>query len=166
MNPVVLQIFFAIFNFVLIAWVLYKFAGPIVTRELKARNEANRQALEKAEAAQAEAARELTEFRTRLANVEGELASIVGNAKTMAQQVAMDVEATAGVDAERLREHAKLEVERERTLAQQTIRVTMLRRALAEAEGELKRQMSADLQHQLVSRFIQKVGDGSCPIKL
>lgn len=166
MNPIVLQAFFAVFNFVLIAWVLYKFAGPMVTRELKARNEANRQALEKAEAAQAEAARELAAFRTRLANVEGELSGIVANARTMAAQVAKDVETTAATDAERLREHAKLEVQRERTLAQQTIRVTMLRRALAEAEAELKRQMNADLQQQLVSRFIQKVGDGSCPIKL
>lgn len=166
MNAIVLQTFFAVFNFVLIAFVLYKFAGPKVATMLKERNEANRQALEAAEAAQAQAQAELAEFRTRLANVEQELASIVSTAKTNAAQVAQDIAVTTESDAQRLREGAKAEVEREKSLAQQTIRVTMLRRALEEAEAELKRQMSPDLQHQLVARFIQKVGDGSCRITL
>lgn len=166
MNPIVLQTFFAVFNFVLIAFLLWKFAGPKVASTLHEKNEATRKALEAAEAAQAAAEAELAAFRTRLANVEAELAAVVANAQAMAQQVARDLEATGEADAQRLRDHAKLEVERERRLAQQTVRVTMLRRALEEAEAELKRQMSADLQHHLVARFIQKVGDGTCPITL
>ncbi len=166
MNAIVLQTFFAVFNFVLIAFVLYKFAGPMVAKTLRERNEANRLALEAAEAAQAKAETELAEFRTRLANVEQELAAIVSSAKNNAALVAKDIESTAGTDAQRLRDHAKLEIEREKSLAQQTIRVTLLQRALDEAEAELRRQMGPDLQRQLVSRFIQKVGDGSCPITL
>lgn len=166
MNPIVLQTFFAVFNFLLIAFVLWKYAGPIVSKNLNERHEANRKALDEAEATQAKAQAELAEFKTRLANVDQELAGIVTNAKTMALQVAKDVETTGEADAQRLRDHAKTEVDRERRLAQQTIRDNMLRRALDEAEAELKRQMSPELQHQLVARFIQKVGDGSCPIKL
>jgi len=166
MTAIALQAFFAVFNFLLIAFVLWKFAGPKVAATLHERNEANRKALEEAEAAQTKAEAELAEFKKRLANVEQELAEVVSNAKTMATQVAKDVEATGQADAQRLRDHAKLEVDRERSLAQQTIRVTMLRRALEEAEAELKRQMSAETQRQLVARFIQKVGDGSCPITL
>lgn len=162
----ILQIFFAVFNFLLVAFLIYKFAGPKVASGLRDMNEANRKMIEAAEAAHLEASKELESYRSKLSNVELELKSIVEAAKTVAAQTAESIRSTAEADATRLRVHAKQEIERERSIASQAISASLLQQALAAAKLEMRRQMNPELQQQLVSKFIQKLGDGSCPIKL
>lgn len=166
MNMIALQIVFALVNFVLVAALLYKYAGPIVTKTLQEKHEATRRAIEEAEATQAKATSELEDYRKRLANVSDELATIVSQAKSMAGQLAVDVERNGQLDADRLRQQATAEIERERAIASQAIQRTLMQQALEAARAELQRQMTPDRQRQLVARFIQKVGDGSCAIKL
>jgi|GEM_PF-2315742 F-type H+-transporting ATPase subunit b len=166
MSAIVLQIFFSLFNFLLVAALLYKFAGPMVVKMLTEKHEANTKAIADAEMAQAQAARELSDYKGKLANVDKEFASIVSQARDMAAQVAKDIEETAKKDGERLRQAATAEIERERAIASQAIQKSLLAQALEAARRELERQMTGDRQRQLVSRFIQKVGDGSCAIRL
>lgn len=162
----ILQIFFAVFNFLLVAFLIYKFAGPKVASGLKDMNEANRSMIEAAEAAHLEASQELENYRSKLSNVEAELQGIVEQAKTVAAQTAESMRSTAEADAERLRSHAKQEIERERSIASQAISASLLAQALEAAKLEMRRQMNPEVQQQLVGRFIQKLGDGSCPITL
>lgn len=162
----IVQIFFAIFNFALVAFLIYKFAGPKVASGLREMNEANRRMIEAAEAAHAEASKELELYRAKLSNVDVELQGIVEQAKTVAAQTAESMRSTAEADAMRLRAHAKQEIERERSIATQAIQSSLLAQALAAAKLEMRRQMNPELQQQLVVRFIQKVGDGTCPITL
>lgn len=162
----ILQIFFAVFNFLLVAFLIYKFAGPKVVNGLKEMNETNRRMIEAAEAAHLEASKELENYRSKLSNVDAELKGIVEQAKTVAAQTAESIRSTAEADSERLRSHAKQEIERERSIASQAISASLLAQALEAAKLEMRRQMNPEAQQQLVVRFIQKLGDGTCPIKL
>lgn len=166
MNAIILQSFFAVFNFVVVAALIYKFAGPKVAEGLRERNERNRRLIEEAEAAQAKAEAELASFRARLSNVDTELTAIVTQARSLAVQTAEGIVAGAEADAERLRQAGANEIERERTIARQVIQQTLLARALEAAKAELRAHMNPEIQRQMVVRFIQKVGDGSCPITL
>lgn len=160
----ILQVIFSVFNFLLVIGLLYKFAGPIVVKTLHEKHEANKRSIEEAEAAQAQAAAELAGFQKRLGNVDAELKDIVSSATQLAAQSAANILEAAGTDAERLRAQATQEVERERMIASQAIQRSMLAQALAAARAELQRQMNPETQRLLVSRFIQKVEDGSCAI--
>lgn len=163
---IALQIFFAVFNFLLVAFLLVKFAGPKISSGLNEMNETNRRKIEAAEQAQTEASKELESYRSKLSNVDAEFKGIVDQAKTVAAQTARSLEATAQADAERLRSHAAQEIERERSIASQLIQRSLWQQALEAAKLEMRRQMNPDLQQQLVVRFIQQVGDGTCPINL
>lgn len=162
----ILQIIFSVVNFLLIAFLLYKFGGPKVSELLRAKHEENRRALEAAETAQAEASKELASYRERLANVDAELAEIVSKAKQVATQAANDIHQGTEADAARLKQHSEAEIAREKANAQLAIRQEIMRQAVAAAEAEMRRTMSPEAQRKLVATFIEKVGDGSCAIKL
>lgn len=159
-----IQLGAALFNFLVVAWAVWKWGGPPITRMLHTRNEANLKAIEDSEAAHAEASSRLAALRERLSNVDAELASMLDQARGMARQAAEGIAANAEADAARLKEHALAQIERDRLVAQQAIHQRLLAQALQQAREELRRAMTPDHQRLLVTRFIARVGDGSCAI--
>lgn len=154
-----------VINFLLFLFIVVKFAGPAIETMVKERQEATKASIDGANAAQAMAAEGLELTKARLANVDAELAEIVSNARQVAASQAADLEALGHRDAERLRESAKGDIERERQAAVNDIRKALLDQAFERAAAELQRHMTADRQRELVSGLVQKVGDGSLAIK-
>lgn len=161
-----LQVTFAIFNFALVAFLLYKFAGPMVVKALAERHAANLRMLTEAEEARKQAATRLDEQRERLAGVDAELGSIVSQAKELAVKVGADLEATAETDAKRLKAQAESEIHRAQLVARREVQRVLLTRSLEAAKEELVRQMNPEVQRALVARFVHDVEEGACPIRL
>lgn len=165
MSPAMIQGIANLVNFLLFAGVLIYFAGPAVKKIVKDRHEATLAAIREAEAAHREAEEALKATQTRLGNIEQEFAQLLEQARTMAAAQGATIEAEAREDAERVKAQAKGEIERERQAAVQEIRQMVMAQAFDRAALELQQQMNPEQQRQLVGSIIQKVGDGSLPLK-
>lgn len=152
-------------NFLLFVGVLVYFAGPAVKKIVQDRHAATMASIREAESAHREAEEALKATQTRLGNIEQEFTQLLEQARTMAAAQGKSIEETAREDAERLKASAKAEIERERLAAVQEIRHLVLAQAFDRAALELQQQMSPEQQRQLVGSIIQKVGDGSLPLK-
>lgn len=154
-----------IFNFLLFAIVIAKFAGPVVAKTLEDSASAAWLSLRSAQDGRAAAEASLSETRERLSNVDAELAALVADARDLAAKQAARLEAAGREEAERLRASARDEIERERQAAVQDLRRSLLVQAFERAARELRGSVSAERQRALVSSLIQKVGDGSLALK-
>lgn len=161
-----LQLVFAILNFVLVMALIYHFAGPTVAKLLHERHEAHLRAIDEAEAARKQASEKLALHEQRLAGVDGELKAIVQQAQVMAQKVGSDLQASAEADAERLLQLAGGEILRQQLVARREVQRLLTQRSLEEARAALQRQMNPDLQRALVARFVRQLEEGACPIRL
>lgn len=154
-----------IFNFVLFLIVIVKFAGPAIRQNVEDRHRATMAAIGEAEEARRLANAGLVATQERLATIDQDLAEVVSQSAQIAARQAAVIADTARQETERMRIHARGEIERERQAAVQDIRAIMLEQAFERAAAELRQQMNAERQRDLVGNLIQKVGDGSLAIK-
>lgn len=165
MNNLTLQIVGNLFNFALFAFVLVKYALPVIKKVLAERHEATMTAIRTSEEAKRQAAEALEATKARLAGSEAEFAKLIEQARNIAAAQAVAIETAAKSEAERLKAGARAEIERERQAAVQEIRQAVMRQAFERATVELQQQMSPERQRELVAGLIQKVGDGSLALK-
>jgi F-type H+-transporting ATPase subunit b len=165
MNGLQLQGVANVVNFLIFAWVLWKWALPPIKRLLSERHTANLQAVTASEEARSKAEEALKATQLRLAGVEHELDALLAQAKALAKEQAAAIALAATADAERLRAAAFSEIERERLSAVQEIRALVMSQAFEQAQAQLERSMNGDRQRELVKGLIQKVGDGSLAFK-
>lgn len=156
---------FNLINFLIFVFVLVKFAGPAVKNILRQRQEETMTAIRSAEAAKRDAEEALTITKTRLANIEGDIARVVEDSRTLAANQAALIEQAAKEDAARIRASARFAIEAERQAAVAEIRKLVMAQAFDRASLELQQQMSPERQRELVGQLIQKVGDGSLAFK-
>lgn len=152
-------------NFLLFMGVLVYFAGPVVKKLVRDRHEATLAMIREAEAARKESEEALAAHQARLSGIEAEFTQLLEQAKANASAQSAGISAEAQEDVERIKAQAKAEIERERQSAVQEIRRLVLSQAFDRAALELQQQMSPEQQRQLVGTMIQKVGDGSLPLK-
>lgn len=152
-------------NFLLFIGVLAYFAGPVIKKLVRDRHAATMAQIREAEAARKESEEALAAHQDRLSGIEAEFSQLLEQAKTMAAAQSQSISAEAQDDVDRIKAQAKAEIERERQAAVQEIRHLVLSQAFDRAALELQQQMSPEQQRQLVGTMIQKVGDGSLPLK-
>ena len=154
-----------IINFLIFLIVVVKFAGPAVKKNVEDRHQAILDALAEATSASKQAVTSFEQTRERLANIETELATVLSDARRIAELQVATIEEGGRSDAERLREAAKAEIERERQGAVQEIRTMLMRQAFERAALELQQSMTPERQRELVNGVIKKVGDGSLALQ-
>jgi F-type H+-transporting ATPase subunit b len=160
-TPAVPEMIWGGIAFAIVAFVLMKFAFPMVKKSLKAREDKIRGDLEGAEKARTEAEDEKRRYEASLADARGEANRIVEEAREAAEQVRRDLIARAESDAADVRARAQddARLAAERAMSDLQGRVTDL--SIELAERIVEHNLDRDTQLALVESYISSVGDGN-----
>lgn len=116
------ELFVGIALTLIIALVLWKIVVPIFERTYAERTAAIQGGIEKAEAAQNEAAAALAEYKAQLATAREEASRIREDAKAQGAAIITDMRAQATEESSRLLANAKAQIEAERAAAVHQLR--------------------------------------------
>lgn len=144
-------------SFAILAFLIWKFAGPALNRTLEARQQAVVGSLQEAETAKTEAQSLLDDYRAQLANAKDEANRIIEEARQTAESMREELVAKAEAEADEIVAKARGEIvaERERALAEVRQEVADLSIDLAErvVQGSLDR----EAQRGLIDRYLTEL---------
>ncbi|MFT3970324.1 MAG: F0F1 ATP synthase subunit B [Micropruina sp.] len=120
--PALPEFIAGILLFLVVWWGVAKFVVPKFEQTYGQRAQAIQGGIEKAEAAQAEAAVALAQYQEQLAGAREEASKIREDAKAQGAQILAEMRAEAQQESARLVEQAKAQIEAERVLAVQQLR--------------------------------------------
>lgn len=160
------EVFAGIALFLVIWWVVAKKVVPVFEKTYAERTEEIAGGIEKAEAAQAEAAAALAEYQSQLATARAEAGRIREDAKAQAVTIASEIKEQAQADSARMlaSTKAQLEAERARVLTELRGEVGGLATQLA---GRIVGESLEDDERatRSVDRFIAELEAGVSPAK-
>lgn len=146
-----------ILNFLIFAWLLYKFAGAKVKDFFVGRRDGIKQELDDLQARQAEAEKKLKDVEASIANMAQEKQKILDDAKAQGETIKAAIIEKAKKDAEALTEQAKRTASNEAQAAIKTIRAEMADMVVEAAEKIVAEKLSAEDHDKLVDDYLTKV---------
>jgi F-type H+-transporting ATPase subunit b len=153
--PVVGEIIIGSIAFAILAYVLMKYVWPRMEATFEARRDAIEGGIKRAEEAQEEAKRLLTEYRQQLAEARSEAAQIRDNARAEGQRIIEEMRTTAQEESARIvaRGEEQLAVQRQQVVRELRGEIGTLASQLAErVVGESLAQDQA--RQRTVDRFL------------
>jgi F-type H+-transporting ATPase subunit b len=145
--------------FLLVAFMLIKFAFPALKKGLKQREEKIRGDLEGAEHARQEAETERSRYQAQLADARTEANRIVEDARAAAEQVRQDAVGRADAEAAQIRARANDDIEGARERALADLRAQVADISIELAEKIVERNIDRSTQEQLIESYISSVGN-------
>ena len=156
--PHTADLVFGSIAFLIMLYVLGKFAFPQMTRALAARQQRIRDSIEAADRSKQDAERILDEYRQQLAEARGEAQKIIDEAKRTAEAMRQDLIHRAEQEAQDIVARAKADVAGERDRAMQELRSTVGDLAITLATRVIERELSSpEAQRALVERAIDEL---------
>lgn len=144
-------------TFVLLLWVLGRYAwGPILER-LQAREQFIRESLEEAKENRQEAEARLKEYEARLASARAEATEIVDEGRRDAEQVAQRVEEEAKQEAEKIVARARREIELAKEAAVKELFGIAGELATGVAEKIVRRELRAEDHQRLIDESLAAI---------
>jgi F-type H+-transporting ATPase subunit b len=144
--------------FAVVAFVLVKFAFPMIRKSLADREEKIRGDLERAEQARTEAEEEKRQFEAQLGDARAEGNRIVEEAREAAEQVRRDVTARAESEAAEIRNRAQQDAQLATQRAMSDLQQRVGEISIELAEKIVERNLDRDTQMALVESYISSVG--------
>jgi len=148
--PEIHELIWGIVSFAVLAFFLWKFAGPALNRMLDARKQAVVGGLQEAEQAKQEAQGLLDDYRQQLANAKDEANRIIEEAREMAETMRQEMTAKASSEADEIVVKARAEVVAERDRALTEVRIDLAERVV---QGSLDR----ETQRGLIDRYLDEL---------
>ncbi len=137
----------------LIIWAWNKAVPGILDKRAKNIDEA----LNQAKASRQEAEKFLADHKARLANAEQEAAKILSDAKEVATQMKVDLEAQTERDMQALHQKFESSIANERQVLVNEIRTQAVHAAINLSRTWLSENMSAKAKEQLVNQFLEQL---------
>lgn len=145
--------------FVVLLFVLKKYAwGPILDA-VEAREDGIRDALDEAARRQEEAEKLAEEHRKQLAEARREAQEIIAEGREAGQKVRRDIEEQARQESQRILERARREIEREKDAALETVRTEAVELALAAASRLLDQKLGAEQDRELILGYLDDLAE-------
>lgn len=156
--PATSEILWSVASFLLLLFILGKFAYPPVKKVMADRTAKIRGDIDAAELARAEALRTLEEYREQLAQAKREAARILDEARKTAEALRADLLVKAEQEAAviRARNEEALRIERQRVIAELRSEVGSL--ALELAEKIIDAEVDRAASQTLIDSFISEIG--------
>jgi F-type H+-transporting ATPase subunit b len=145
-----------IFNFALLAVLLYFVAYKPILRMLDERSERIKKGLEDAETASRQAAEMEQEFEQRMAEARQEGQEIIAQATQRSERQRQEILDEARVQARAEIEKAKEEIARERELAMAELRQEVADLSLAISEKVIGEALDEQSQRRLIAQFLEE----------
>ncbi|NDV20110.1 F0F1 ATP synthase subunit B [Pseudodesulfovibrio sp. JC047] len=146
-----------ILNFVIFAFLLYKFGGAKIKDFFMGRRDGIKQDLDDLQTRQADAEKKLTDVESSIANMAQEKQQILDDAKAQGEAIKAAIIAKAEKDAQALTEQAKRTASNEAQAAIETIRAEMADMVVEAAEKIVAEKLSAEDHEKLVDDYLTKV---------
>ncbi len=140
--------------------LLAKFAWKPILSALEAREQGIQNALDEAAERNGEAARLLEEQRRQLADAHRQAGELVARGKAAGDRVRREIEEKAREEAQGIVERARLEIERERDAALETLRRESVDLALAAAAQLLHEHLDQARDRALVEHYLEELPAG------
>ena len=142
-------------TFILLVFLLAKFAWKPILSSLKQREDAIKDSLEQAEKAKEEAKQILAENQNSLAKAEDEAQKIIAQGREYAESLKSQIVEESKNEAKKMIENASLEIERKNAEAFNTLKDEVASIAVQAAEKILRANLDKDKQEKIVSEFIK-----------
>lgn len=146
-----------ILNFIIFAYLLYKFAGAKVKDFFVGRRDGIKQDLDNLQSRQADAEKKLREVEASIANMAQEKQQILDDATAQGETIKAAIIEKAKKDAEAMTEQAKRTASNEAQAAINTIRAEMADMVIEAAEKIVAEKLSAEDHDKLVDDYLTKV---------
>lgn len=144
--------------FLLLLWVLKKYAFPPILGYAQAREDRIREMIEAAQRDRDEAARLLDEQKAALGRTRDEAAQILAEAKQASESVRQEIVEKAHAEHQELLTRARGEIEREREKAVDAIRHEAVELALAATSKLLGQKVQGEADRRFVQDVISRTG--------
>jgi F-type H+-transporting ATPase subunit b len=156
--PSINDIWFPLANFLIYAFILVKFAFPLVRDFLRSRRDEVVSTISQASAKKQAAEALVNEYRAKLAGLETEVKSILASLRQEGERERNRVVSEAQATAVKIKEDASFLAEQEVKMARQKLREEMAELAAATARQLVERNLSSADQTRLADDFIQTIG--------
>jgi F-type H+-transporting ATPase subunit b len=143
--------------FMIVLWVLGKFAWRPILGALAAREDGIRGSIQRAESMRTEAEKLLAEHKAQLADARRQAQEIVASGREAGDRLKKEIEGKAREEGERMLERARSEIQRERDDAMDTIRREAVELAISAASRLLQQKLDAPGDRVLVEAYLDEV---------
>lgn len=156
-TPGIGMIFWSTLFFLVLLFILGKFAWPAILTAVKARNESIRNALEAADRAKQEMAKLQADNEKILAEAKAERDAMMREAKGMKDRLIADAKEKASEEADKLVKNARESIQREKAAALNEMKVQMATLSVDIAEKILRMKLEeSKAQKELVDKLINE----------
>lgn len=152
------QVFTQVLGFLLMLWILRKYAwGPLLA-VLETRREKIAGEFNEAERRKAEADATRAKYEQELRNIEAQARQRINEAVIEGQKVAAEIRTQAQADAVERMKRADDDIAREREKAKELLKEQVVSLSLRTAEKILRQKLDDPAQRKLAAAFIDEVG--------
>jgi F-type H+-transporting ATPase subunit b len=157
-QPAVGLIFWTLISFIILLFILRKFAWAPILGAVTERERSIEEALSKAEAAKDEMSRLTNENEALLKKTLAERDMILAEAKQLKDQIVGEAKEAAQTEGARMIENARLEINNQKAIAMADVKNQVASLSIEIAEKILRKQFEdAHKQDQLVSDLLKEV---------
>ena len=142
-------------GFLIVFWVLRKFAWGPILKLLEERREKIRASFEDIEAQKAEAAKLRAKYEEDLRQIDARARQRMNEVLAEAQKMAGEIEADARENARKELDKLKEDVERQYQAARVRLKEEIVTAALTSAERMVRESLDRDRQRKLVEEFLK-----------
>jgi F-type H+-transporting ATPase subunit b len=153
--------FWTVIIFLLLLFILSKFAFPAILGYAAAREKRIQDALDQAQRDREESTRALEEQRQLLARSREESQAMVSEAQKTAERVRKDILEKARAEQEEMLARAKREIEDERLRAVESLRREAVDLAVAAASKLVEKRLDSQEDRRIVTEFLSRVEKGA-----
>ena len=146
-----------ILTFLILFFVLSKFAWKPLLTLLESRENTIKSSLEDAEKAKQELERLNTESEAIISDARSEAQSIRVEAKSAAEKIKADIMAQAGEDAKKLRDETEKQIQVEKDKAISEVRQEVVGLAITVAEKVIRKNLSKEDNQDLIEDSLKKL---------
>lgn len=145
--------------FLLVVFILGKYAWKPLLSSLQAREDFIRDSLQRAREEREQAERRLAEYEEKLAAARAEATALVEEGRRDAETVKAKIEATAREEGDKLMARARREIELARDQAVKDLHTTTARLATDLATKVLEREIRAEDHERLLAESLRELGE-------
>jgi F-type H+-transporting ATPase subunit b len=152
------DIWFPVVNFLIFAFIIKRFAVPLLRDYLRSRREEVVSTLETAAESKRRASALVQDYRWRLAHLDEQVQSIQSALRAEGEREGAKLLQDAEASARKIKADASFLAEQEVKMARQQLREEIAAQAAGEARELIQRNMSPADQSRLFEQFIQNIG--------
>lgn len=156
--PVLGEFIPMLIGFVIILFIVNKYAWPVVIKSLDARAERIEDSLKKAEEAKVEAENLVVKYEEQLASARKEASEIIEAARKAGEAARADIVAKANVEAAAILERAQAATEAEKRAAAAELEARVGEFAVAIAGKLIGEKMSPEADAKLIDQYLTEMG--------